>query len=169
MTPCWWPGSRPSASRRRRACRPGSVALPSTAPKRPGSGWPASVPHPARCPPPGTRRPTPRSCCSPRSRSQAASYEAIASRLGCPVGTVQARLVRARRRLRVALIREGRYPAPCDAAHRQLVTMRTPAPRPAGNSEGVYSIEASDDHGGRTGPVREGPGPAVRSRVVNGG
>jgi RNA polymerase sigma-70 factor (ECF subfamily) len=100
---------------------------------------------------------------------QAASYEAIASRLGCPVGTVQARLVRARRRLRVALIREGRYPAPCDAAHRQLVTMRTPAPRPAGNSEGVYSIEASDDHGGRTGPVREGPGPAVRSRVVNGG
>jgi RNA polymerase sigma-70 factor, ECF subfamily len=38
---------------------------------------------------------------------QAASYEAIATRLGCPVGTVQARLVRARRRLRAALGRAG--------------------------------------------------------------
>jgi RNA polymerase sigma-70 factor (ECF subfamily) len=38
---------------------------------------------------------------------QAASYEAIARRLGCPVGTVQARLVRARRRLRAALVRAG--------------------------------------------------------------
>jgi RNA polymerase sigma factor (sigma-70 family) len=35
---------------------------------------------------------------------QAASYEAIANFLGCPVGTVQARLVRARRRLRTALV-----------------------------------------------------------------
>jgi RNA polymerase sigma-70 factor, ECF subfamily len=39
--------------------------------------------------------------------AQAASYEAIASHLGCPVGTVQARLVRARRRLRAALVRAG--------------------------------------------------------------
>jgi RNA polymerase sigma-70 factor (ECF subfamily) len=38
---------------------------------------------------------------------QAASYEAIARRLGCPVGTVQTRLVRARRRLRAALVRAG--------------------------------------------------------------
>jgi RNA polymerase sigma-70 factor, ECF subfamily len=38
---------------------------------------------------------------------QAASYEAIATRLGCTVGTVQARLVRARRRLRAALVRAG--------------------------------------------------------------
>jgi RNA polymerase sigma-70 factor (ECF subfamily) len=38
---------------------------------------------------------------------QAASYAAIATRLGCPVGTVQARLVRARRRLRAALVRQG--------------------------------------------------------------
>jgi RNA polymerase sigma-70 factor (ECF subfamily) len=38
---------------------------------------------------------------------QAASYEAIACCLGCPVGTVQARLVRARRRLRAALVRTG--------------------------------------------------------------
>jgi len=38
---------------------------------------------------------------------QAAPYEAIATRLGCPVGTVQARLFRARRRLRAALVRAG--------------------------------------------------------------
>jgi RNA polymerase sigma factor (sigma-70 family) len=38
---------------------------------------------------------------------QVASYKAIATRLGCPVGTVQARLVRARRRLRAALVRQG--------------------------------------------------------------
>src|SRR5262245_19688152 len=38
---------------------------------------------------------------------QGASCEAIATRLGCPVGTVQTRLMRARRRLRVALIRAG--------------------------------------------------------------
>ena len=56
---------------------------------------------------------------------QGASYEAIATRLGCPVGTVQARLVRARRRLRAALVRAGRAPAPCDADHRQPVTALT--------------------------------------------
>jgi RNA polymerase sigma-70 factor, ECF subfamily len=38
---------------------------------------------------------------------QAASYEAIATRLGCPIGTVQTRLFRARRRLRAALVRAG--------------------------------------------------------------
>jgi RNA polymerase sigma factor (sigma-70 family) len=38
---------------------------------------------------------------------QAAPYEAIATRLGCTVGTVQARLLRARRRLRASLVREG--------------------------------------------------------------
>jgi RNA polymerase sigma factor (sigma-70 family) len=38
---------------------------------------------------------------------QAASYEAIATRLGCPVGTVQTRLFRARRRLRATLVREA--------------------------------------------------------------
>ena len=38
---------------------------------------------------------------------QGASYAAIATRLGCAVGTVQARLVRARRRLRAALVRAG--------------------------------------------------------------
>jgi RNA polymerase sigma-70 factor (ECF subfamily) len=38
---------------------------------------------------------------------QGASYEAMATRLGCPVGTVQAWLVRARRRLRAALVRAG--------------------------------------------------------------
>lgn len=36
---------------------------------------------------------------------QATPYEAIATRLGCSVGTVQARLFRARRRLRVSLVR----------------------------------------------------------------
>jgi RNA polymerase sigma-70 factor (ECF subfamily) len=41
---------------------------------------------------------------------QAASYEAIARHLGCAVGTVQARLVRARRRLRAALLRQGQGP-----------------------------------------------------------
>jgi RNA polymerase sigma-70 factor (ECF subfamily) len=41
---------------------------------------------------------------------QAAPYEAIAARLGCTVGTVQARLGRARRRLRAALVRRGREP-----------------------------------------------------------
>jgi len=43
---------------------------------------------------------------------QAASYEAIATRLGCPVGTVQTRLVRARRRLRAALVRMGQFRLP---------------------------------------------------------
>jgi RNA polymerase sigma-70 factor (ECF subfamily) len=43
---------------------------------------------------------------------QATSYEAIATRLGCAVGTVQARLVRARRRLRVALVRAGQGSGP---------------------------------------------------------
>jgi len=38
---------------------------------------------------------------------QAAPYDAIATRLGCTVGTVQTRLVRARRRLRSALVRAG--------------------------------------------------------------
>jgi RNA polymerase sigma-70 factor (ECF subfamily) len=38
---------------------------------------------------------------------QAAPYAAIATRLGCSVGTVQARLVRARRRLRATLVRAG--------------------------------------------------------------
>jgi RNA polymerase sigma-70 factor (ECF subfamily) len=38
---------------------------------------------------------------------QAMSYKAIARRLGCTVGTVQARLGRARRRLRVTLVRVG--------------------------------------------------------------
>jgi DNA-directed RNA polymerase specialized sigma24 family protein len=38
---------------------------------------------------------------------QAASCEAIAPRLGCPVGTVQTRLWPARRRLRAALVRAG--------------------------------------------------------------
>lgn len=38
---------------------------------------------------------------------QAASCEAIAVRLGCPIGTVQTRLFRARRRLRASLVREG--------------------------------------------------------------
>jgi RNA polymerase sigma factor (sigma-70 family) len=38
---------------------------------------------------------------------QAASHEAIATRLGCSVGTVQARLWRARRRLRAFLVRTG--------------------------------------------------------------
>jgi RNA polymerase sigma-70 factor (ECF subfamily) len=41
---------------------------------------------------------------------QAAPYEAIATRLGCSVGTVQARLGRARRRLRAALARLGSNP-----------------------------------------------------------
>ena len=41
---------------------------------------------------------------------QAASYEAIATRLGCPVGTVQARLVRARRRLRAPWSGRGSAP-----------------------------------------------------------
>jgi RNA polymerase sigma-70 factor (ECF subfamily) len=38
---------------------------------------------------------------------QATPYEVIATRLGCPVGTVQTRLGRARRRLRTALVRAG--------------------------------------------------------------
>jgi RNA polymerase sigma-70 factor, ECF subfamily len=38
---------------------------------------------------------------------QATPYEAIATRLGCSVGTVQARLSRARRRLRASLVRGG--------------------------------------------------------------
>jgi len=38
---------------------------------------------------------------------QAAPYAAIATRLGCTVGTVQTRLGRARRRLRAALVRAG--------------------------------------------------------------
>jgi DNA-directed RNA polymerase specialized sigma24 family protein len=38
---------------------------------------------------------------------QAAPYEAIATRLGCTVGTVQAQLGRAWRRLRAALARAG--------------------------------------------------------------
>jgi CheY-like chemotaxis protein len=41
-----------------------------------------------------------------------AAYEAIASRLGCTVGTVQARLGRAWRRLRAALVRVGQGPGP---------------------------------------------------------
>jgi RNA polymerase sigma-70 factor (ECF subfamily) len=42
---------------------------------------------------------------------QATPYDAIATRLGCSVGTVQARLVRARRRLRASLIRRDRQVA----------------------------------------------------------
>jgi RNA polymerase sigma factor (sigma-70 family) len=38
---------------------------------------------------------------------QGASCAVIATRLGCPMGTVQTRLVRARRRLRTTLIRAG--------------------------------------------------------------
>jgi DNA-directed RNA polymerase specialized sigma24 family protein len=38
---------------------------------------------------------------------QAIPYAAIASRLGCTVGTVPARLGRAQRRLRAALVRAG--------------------------------------------------------------
>jgi RNA polymerase sigma-70 factor (ECF subfamily) len=54
---------------------------------------------------------------------QAVPYEAIAACLGCTVGTVQTRLVRARRRLRASLIRgEGRYPAPV----MQITTGRSP-------------------------------------------
>jgi RNA polymerase sigma-70 factor (ECF subfamily) len=41
---------------------------------------------------------------------QAASCDAIAASLGCPVGTVQTRLFRARRRLRALLVREGQTP-----------------------------------------------------------
>jgi RNA polymerase sigma factor (sigma-70 family) len=55
---------------------------------------------------------------------QAASYEAIARRLGCPVGTVQTRLFRARRRLRAALVRAGQA--------------RPPARRPAGDPQGAH-------------------------------
>ena len=43
---------------------------------------------------------------------QAASYEAIATRLGCSVGTVQARILRARRRLRASLVRERQVSGP---------------------------------------------------------
>jgi RNA polymerase sigma factor (sigma-70 family) len=43
---------------------------------------------------------------------QAAPYDAIATRLGCSVGTVQARLGRARRRLRAALVQAGQGAPP---------------------------------------------------------
>jgi RNA polymerase sigma-70 factor (ECF subfamily) len=50
---------------------------------------------------------------------QAASYEAIAAHLGCTVGTVQARLVRARRRLRASLVQAGQVSGGAgDADHR---------------------------------------------------
>jgi RNA polymerase sigma-70 factor (ECF subfamily) len=42
---------------------------------------------------------------------QDASYQAIATRLGCSVETVQTRLVQARRRLRTALVRAGQRAA----------------------------------------------------------
>jgi RNA polymerase sigma-70 factor, ECF subfamily len=42
---------------------------------------------------------------------QAAPYEAIATRLDCPLGTVQTRLGRARRRLRATLVRAGQVSA----------------------------------------------------------
>jgi RNA polymerase sigma-70 factor (ECF subfamily) len=68
---------------------------------------------------------------------QAIPYEAIATRLGCTVGTVQARLVRARRRLRAILVREERkYLAPCEADHHLRATARIKTRRPAGDSLG---------------------------------
>jgi RNA polymerase sigma-70 factor (ECF subfamily) len=65
---------------------------------------------------------------------QAIPYAAIAARLGCTVGTVQARLGRARRRLRAALVRGGPSPPGSDTDHCLAVTARTEAPRPAGDS-----------------------------------
>lgn len=62
---------------------------------------------------------------------QATPYEAIATRLGCTVGTVQTRLGRARRRLRAAL---RRAPPPCEADHTPRVTARTQTSRPAGDA-----------------------------------